>query len=474
MRSTAFYIFAFLMLSVPAFGKQTAANDIELLSSTLITKLHFDRNPRKAQMVGALQVSFRNITNAPLTKVQVLLNPGLRFERISGPGNQALGFTNGYVAIEGLGQLELNAAILTLASPLAPQKRVEIAIHYRGFLENLSFVGLDGVPETLDPDFTMLRAQSFAYPVFSRPDKLSIEAAWNHKPFQQFAFVEYPGQNSIVATLPVVGKTIDAGKNNAELKAKGPTRMLAIAIAPYETATEKYVSVLHRANNAQAAQFLAREADKEAEKFASRLGPPPKDTVFQIAETPDTYRTDAAAGISFKPASFFAAPTVDASMKKAIGDLWRFNTAGTPDHWADGLDGFISSMMLNPQKASLELDAQFAAVKSLVVENKTLGKTALADFAIDGFSDEQALFSRVAFATLHDITGSDVFFGLMRDVRRDLRGSYRDLSAIADYLADNVSDKKARRFVENWFAGGKAGKDIAKAKNFADLVSRYK
>lgn len=471
MRLTLFLVFLSLLMMAPTIHAQ---ENVQLLNSTLITKLHFDRTPHQGQMVGALQISFRNTTGAPITNISVLLNPGLNFERVVGPQNANLRFDAALSPVEGMDSLQLNAATIRLAEPLEQKQRIEIVIHYKGFLQRLSDAGLAGVDETLDPDFTMIRAQSFGYPVFAKPTIKSIESAWHEQQFQQVAFVEYPGSNLIAGSVPVASKTIDGNKTNVELRAPGTTGLLALAVAPYDTLTDEYLSVAYTASNALAAKAFFNDAAVEVQKLAALLGKPARGANLAIAELPNGYRTGPNIGNLFVNSAFFDAPRITAPMKQAMLDMWRFNSGRINGHWANGLDTFIQTAALGEAQAlNTFRNETFNSVRSMVAENPALSKTPLADFVIEGFDQNQAQYSALAFALLYEIVGHDIFFETMKSLRTHLAGSYADMASVGDYLGRSLKNKQAGKFVKNWFLNGRSGKDLAKVDSFAKLVERY-
>ena len=179
-------LFAVLFILVALVAPDSRASEAaELMNSTLVAKLHLERDPLNSQMVGALQIKFRNRTQTPLSKVSVLLNPGLQFIRAVGFKNQQLRLSSSVSPIDGNDILELNRAEITLRKPLKINQQAEIVIHYRGYLQDISWAGIAGAKDSLHPDFTMIRARAFAYPVFAQPNMAAITGTWNHKPFHQ-------------------------------------------------------------------------------------------------------------------------------------------------------------------------------------------------------------------------------------------------------------------------------------------------
>lgn len=125
-----------VLVASPSFAKP-----VELLNATLVARLHFDETPRKGQMVGAYQVSFRNIGEQPLNELSLLLNPGLEFRKVIGPNGKSLPLSSDVRPIAGSDGLQLSHAVVKLTTPISSNSRAEIIIHYKGFLQDLSVGG---------------------------------------------------------------------------------------------------------------------------------------------------------------------------------------------------------------------------------------------------------------------------------------------------------------------------------------------
>ncbi len=452
------------------------ANDsgISLLNSTLITKLHLDDIDNKGQMVGAYLVSFRNTSKKPLTRVTLLLNPSLNYTKATGPKNNLLSISSNVTAIAGYELLELNVAKVQLPEPLGAGKRTEIVVHYKGYLTNMTYMAVEGIKETLNPSFTMIRADSFGYPVFAEASRSSIDAAFAHKPFQQVAFIDYPGTNVIAGNLGISDKTLDGDNNSVTMKNPVLTGLFSAAIAPYSRLDAGPVRVSFlQANRASAQKFLAMTAG-EAQRIESLLGQPSIGAELRFIEVPNGYSDSGGHGTFFREARAFDAPSIEPEILTGILDLWKVNGGGRPGHWSNGLDALVRVAVSTPQNLKTLQQSSFDDSLTFFKTDKRIGKTSLADYAIDGFSNQSDTVSTLAYAVLNSILGPEAFFEFVKELRIKVRGQYTDVQMVADFMKDNLKNKAAKKFAKNWFSSGRAGKDMAKAKSFEDLLGRYK
>ncbi len=462
----------FLSFASPAM----AADDgpAQPLNSTLITRLHLDPTDRNGQMVGAYQVSFRNVSDSPLSSLTLLLNPSLSFTKVVGSGGSLLSAPSNVTAIAGYELLELNVAKVQLPEPLGAGKRTEIVVHYKGYLTNMTYMAVEGVKETLHPNFTMIRADSFGYPVFAEATRSSIDAAFAHKPFRQVVFIDYPGTNDIAGSLNVAEKTQSGGMTKVEMKSPTPTGLFAAAIAPYSHLEAGPVKISFLQGSTANAQNFLLLASQEAKRIEGLLGAPFAGAEIRFVEVPTGYGSRETKGAVFRESSFFDANALEPKIKKAILDLWIFDIPGPPGDWENGLSAFLPIAVLAPENITAFQQSKFEASQALFNADKRMGKTSLADYVVDGYLPESDTVSALAYATLYSILGPDAFFDLFRKMRTEFANQYIDAQSVADFMKANLKNKAAKKFAKNWFSSGRAGKDMAKAKSFEDLIKRYK
>jgi hypothetical protein len=468
------------LLSVAALlGINAAsASDVELMNSNLIARMHLDASPSHSQIVGAYIVTLRPAGDTPLSKVTVLLNPGLQFDKADS-GNQRLRATTSMRPVGGMDMLELNVVEIDLGRTLSKanrtsnRDRMDIAIHFRGFIEDVSWTGLKGVKETLNPRFTMLRPESFSYPVFAEPNMEAIRKAWHHKGFYQTAAIEFPGSNTAASNLRVENTSIAGAKTKADLTTDLPTSPMIVAIGAYTKLTEGPVEVSYLDGYGAEGQSFARLLGAEVNALSNLMGPVGSKASIKVIQLPDGYASETKDAL-FLDSSALAASSLTDAQKASIFNLWKLNTTGGEGHWGSGLDKLLKVLITLPNMESDFSMMQFASAKELFKANSKLGKTALSDYVVDGFPAESDTMSALAFAVLHDLLGRDQFFALVRSLRAELSAGYADMASATEVMLEHAPTKSAKKFIQNWFKKGRSGKDLAKANQYGELLARYK
>ncbi len=474
MSRTFIALISFWFLAVTP-SAEAESSEIRLLNSTLITKLHFDRNPERGKMVAALQVSLRTTGEDPIDTVTVLLNPGLRFVRATGPKNQPLQMRTSATPISDGDIPTLNMAEITLAAPLTNDApRTGITIHYEGFLQDLTMNGRSRLGETLHPDYTVLRPQNFAYPVFAEPNMTAIRTAWNHPPFGQVAFVEFAGNNTVVSNLTDVEPTLEGGVTKFYLKNRRPTQLATIAIGPFTTQRTDTVLVAMLPGGSDEGASLAGRAANQSNMLDRLIGPASGTSPFAFISLPAGHNRILQNSALFIPEDTIATGVSDREILEFLFNQRRARGSGTPGHWATGLDRVVLAALSGENTLESAQKSLFQTAKTSIEANPDLGKTALIDFITKGYTKELDTLSGLLFASLHDLLGRDDFFALVRGIRAEFTTSYADMESLNEYLEANIDDKKVRKLVKNWVEKGRNGKDLAKTAAFDALVKRYR
>lgn len=458
------------------------AKPVELLNATLVAKLHFDEVPHKGQMVGAYQVSFRNVSGVPITQLNLLLNPGLSFQKVIGPNGKHLRFTSSVSAVSESESLQMSHAVINLAEPLNANSRTEIIIHYKGFLQDLSVGGLQGVKETLHPDFTMIRAKGGAYPLFSSPTIESLQKSWENKPFLQVAFIDMPGDNAVVGNLKVAEKSLKGNLTSYVLKNDNPTGMITLAIGPYDVEQIGMIRTAKLSEESESKERIIERASIMTNDIIQALGEAPGARDFLILDLPQGFQANDSMGLTIRNAlDDGVEPKAEiASLFRQLAALWQTNSS--PTHWSNSLLAVLSDVIWqkyadtwlgNSNISSDNRSGDIASFQALTQNSRAVGKTPLVDFAIDGLGTHEPAGLTISFFVVKELIGADAFFALSRGIRASLGRSYTDVEVIGEYMQANLTDKRARKFVKNWFFKGTIGKDLRKANTLADLVALY-
>lgn len=447
-----------------------ATDYLQMLNSYVSVKLHLDSDPKRGQMVGAAWLRIRNNTNAPLSDIPYILNPGLQVTKILGSNNSPLSDTSRMGSIEGYEFLEATIGTISLPTPAKPDSDIEVVIHFRGSLQNLSWAGIEHAKETLDNGFTILRADSFGYPLISTPKKAAINAALNQPPYYQTATVELAEGYKIAGNLHVDEVTLKGSNKSFGLRHAQPSTPMALPIARYQQITEGPLTVSVFDGEQTKGSALASSLTPDLARLNDLLGAPSSGKL-NITMAPDGYGTINAPGLVMLEQSNFTANSVKSS--GTLLNLWGIGAQHTKGHWRNSLDKVIQ-LSVSGEGLDTHTSVTFSEFKAALSTNKKLGKATLESLTEAGSTGNAETLSSLVLIGLHDIMGADAFFTFIRELRSELRGNYADNIAFSEFIIDELKHKKAKKFARNWLTGKKIGKDMKKVDSFGALTKRYK
>lgn len=462
-------LFLFLLFSftLSASNAVSASDYLKMMNSYTSVKLHLDSDPNRGQMVGAAWLRIRNNTDAPITQVPFILNPGLQVTKALGSNNMPLANRSETTNIAGYEFLEATVGTITLAAPVKPDSDTEVVIHYRGSLQNLSWAGVEHAKETLDSQFTVLRADSLGYPVIAAPTKASLQAALKQPPYYQTATVELADGYTIAGNLHVDETSIKGANKSYGLRHAQPTAPMILPIARYHKTESGPLTVSVFNGEQNAASEIVSALSPSLAQLNTLLGAPTAGKL-NVTMVPDGYGTANTMGLAMLERSNFSADTIQTS--GALLKLWGIGAPHAAGRWQNSLDGIIQTVVSGN---SLEAHAD-AAFKSVHARKKDLAKATLESLSeAQAHTDAEAL-SSIVLTGLYNLMGHDSFFEFVRKLRADLRGNYADNIAFVEFLAEELQHKKAKKFAKNWLSGKKIGKDMKKADSFNALMARYK
>jgi hypothetical protein len=115
-------------------------------------------DPASEVLHGKARIELQNPSAQPVREASFLL---YRLMKVTKAGN----FTQNVVTFDDFPKLQLNQVVVALPEPLAPKAKTTIEIEYEGPLVGYSETGMLYVKDKIDPEFTIVRMDSWAYPI---------------------------------------------------------------------------------------------------------------------------------------------------------------------------------------------------------------------------------------------------------------------------------------------------------------------
>ena len=415
---------------------------------------------------AAAWLRFRNISDAPLTNITLLLNPGLTVTKIAGPQNRALRFSSKNARIDG-SSLELNIVTVRLATPLQANNSAEFSVQYKGDLNSLNLYGDTFPIDTLNPDFTMIRMESFIYPVIAAPAAAALKAYKKYQRFSPTAKITVPQGYSLAGNAIERKRVLSGTREQIELKTNVPAYGFVLGLSKYSKIGSPALTQYYLDKNREAALKANSRAQQIIEQYTGLLGASAPSQKYILADLENLYESSNNHGYDFSVFGDYSS----INFSEQLAPLWQIkNYSDTNNGWHVALTHMLKN---NNNVADIGVNS-FKAVKQMLSADKELAKTSLKSYAEKGHAPRSTDAYSLLFATLHETLGKDRFWEIMKSFRNEFASFGASDEDLYEHLKDSVKNKKSRKLVIDWMNKGRIMKAINKADTFAKFSAQFK
>jgi hypothetical protein len=339
----------------------------------------------------------------PEAEVPILLNRLLRVSAVRGPAGSHLDHDQGVVAFEDLPDLRVNRVRIRLAEPLAPGAATTIDLDYDGELAPYTEV-FGYVHDRIDPAFTILRDDAYAYPVVGVPSVRARIHAGLHD-FRYTATVVVPAPLVVANGGELLGRETRDGVTRFTYRTIVPSWRMDFAIAPYRVLERDGRRVFYFPQDSVGARrvFDALEATKAM--FAEWFGPLHGPQGFAVISVPTEFGAQADATAIIQTANAFADARGLESLYHEVSHLWNVRSRDEwPPRWEEGLATYLQFRMAEIRDGSPPVAERARALSRRVradVERDTrLGEVPMIDYGRHRMTDASYTVGALLFAAL--------------------------------------------------------------------------
>lgn len=433
-----------LLLTFAAAGAQ-AQTILAPTKYQLTFAIDYDAEFLRATAVLTLE----NPSDTPVREVSLLLYRLLRVKSIRGV--RELPFTQTVAAFEDYGKQQVNHIVATLPEPLAPHTQTTLAVQYEGYLLGYAETGMRYIQDHIDPAFTILRHDSYAYP---QPGLLLRERN-RREPMRDFT---YSARITVPKGLTVAnGGRSDGVEVSGDLVTFGfsshrPSWRMDFAIADYEQLSGPSVRVYCFPADRAGAVGVAEAAAQSLDLFIRWFGPQPDKATLTFIEIPDGWGSQADVTTVVQTAAAFRDPSRVHEVYHEISHLWNVPATDLPSpRWNEGLASFLENLVGEQLGKNSDSDARANHVvtwlRDGIANNPGWESTPLVDYGRADLTDLSYSVGHVFFDLLYRIAGRETFNAIIREFVTQFKegGSTNDLIAVVTNragagVADLVSD----------------------------------
>jgi aminopeptidase N len=425
---------------------------------------------------GVARLTIRNVTDAPVTTVPLLLNRLMTIKRATGDDGTALGLEQEVVLFSDDSTYQVDAANITLRAPLAPGKTTTIALEYGGHLVGYVETGSLYIKDHIDEEFTVIREDAWAFPGVGVPSRRLNRAG----PRENFTFdihVDVPA-GLVVAAGGLFAGTQDAnGRTTFHYRTEIPAPFVNIAVAKYKMLESAGVRVDYFGADEAGAKTVMDRALKALQLYEGWFGPLPQPPRFSIIEIPDGYGAQASlvAGIILE-SPVFHDPQYLGAMYHEIGHFWNVPDKDVPSsRWNEGLSTWLQVIVpeVLDQKPDPRFDGRvFDRTQKRIAKDARLTRVPLKDYGKEEMTDNAYGIGYLYLRVIERVIGREQLLGVLHDYFQTHKVNGGTLLAFTTML--ELRYPATRRIDADWIETAAWTGKLTNAKSLEEVVAVYK
>jgi hypothetical protein len=478
-----------LVVALPVSGQEaTLAGSVEEpwlthrgRAQVVLLPTHYDLDlevDHAAEMVrGTARVIVENPSTAPVREASFLLYRLLRAGSVLDDNGADLAFSQAVVAFEDFSKLQVNQLRVTLAEPLAPGARTVLRIRYEGHLLGYAETGMRYIQDRIDPEFTILRADAYAYPSPGYPSS-RINRAAPQPSFTYSARIAAPRDLTVANGGRLDGVDTLGDAVTYRYSSLKPSWRMDFAIAPYGRLSAGSIRVFHLPGSEEGAAGVAAAAETALARFGDWFGPLPGGADLTFIEIPDGWGSQADVTTIIQTSAAFRDPQRHREVYHEISHLWNVAPTERPSpRWDEGLASFLEYLLTEEVTGRPIVDARATQLvgwlRSMLPDRLAWRDVPPVDYGRHRMTDLSYSVGALFFDLLYRLAGPETFNAIIARYAADF-------GAIGGTTADFVDVVRATagmdlsRLTDDWLYTTRWAERVDASTTIQDLEAYYR
>ncbi len=404
---------------------------------------------------GSAAVTLVNTADTSISEISLLLNRLLSVTTVRVGGDAPLAVQQAVVAFGDFAKLRVAQAVITLATPLQPAESLTLHVVYGGAIAPYTETGMLYIQDHVDPEFTILRRDAYAFPLPGIPMIAALRAAPQYD-FTYRATITAPSTHTVASGGQLVSRSPAGAMTRWVFTSVGSAPYLVVTIARYRMEDRNGVRLYYfPLDSLGAARVAARtqQALTTLERWFGRLPTPPQ---FALMEIPDGWGSQASlTGGIIQTEATFRDPDRLTELYHELTHLWNPVDLDTPSaRWNEGLATFLMYRLadtLDGRELGAEVHRLLARLQDHISANPTTYSTVpFREYGITRKTDLSYRVGGLMFATLYQLLGSARFDRAYRTLFQTYVASGVTLANLRRTFTDQDAEGHLSQFFSDW------------------------
>ncbi len=459
------------------------ANGLDILEYDLSMRLDLEKSGPYVPLntlSATARITFVNTNESPVTTVPAILYRLLKVEAVRNGKAEPLDYSQRLGSLEGWDSYQANVITIDLDRPLLSGGTTTIEIDYAGSMVGLRESGMLYVQDSLDPQFTIIRAESASYPHLAEPTRESFRyrTGAGRDVFDQIVSIAVPDSLVVASGLELEEIKTQDQWSTWVYRSRQPDFHFMLPVAPYEVIETAAARIYFFPEDRDGAQRIANGVGDAMALFEDWFGALHNHSSFTVVEIPEWYGSQALRPTVIQDARAFKDASAMAELYHEISHFWNVSDPDPfPSRWNEGLAMYLQEIARqeldeNADDLDSTWEDMFQFLKQRLDEQSESRDVPLIRA---GEMNLTSLLSygggQLMFALLHHRLGRDHLLALLKEFYQGHVESGASSEEFADFVIAQAPS--AKQIVEEWFLGSEYSNLILGETNFAALVQRY-
>ncbi|MCW3119313.1 MAG: hypothetical protein JWM28_3395, partial [Chitinophagaceae bacterium] len=371
--------------------------------------------------------------------------------------------------------LQVNAVNISLNSFSSTQEG-NLVIEYEGFLKGYTETGMSYIKDNISPIFTILRTDSYSYPVQGVPSRMQNNLA-DLPNFDYRVAVTVPDSLVVVNGGKLLSKSSHDGISEYVFQNRKPAWRIDVTIGKYSCVTSGIFSVFYFPGDSLGANKMINHLKSGFSLLSNWFGNVPDSGGYSIIEIPDNWGSQADVSCIIQTASAFKNENRMYELYHELSHIWNVKTIDkSPCRLeSEGLAMLLQYLMLeklNQRQGYVDSLAQktFEKVKKRFETDQLAVSTPIMAYGEKQISDLSYTKGMLFFYILYKDFGEKRFISTVRNFYQHFRTTGAGIHDFSGFLASELQGDKIKTIINDWIVTSASSQKIMNEKSVKDLV----
>jgi hypothetical protein len=472
-----------LVIICPLKVVAAQANDLDIVEYDLSMRLNLEEREMFAPLntlSATARITFVNTGESPVTQVPAILYRLLHIDAVRSDKAELLDFSQRLDDLDDWELYQANVVTIGLDRPLLSGDSTTIEIDYAGPMVGMRESGMLYVQDSLDPEFTIIRAESAMYPHLADPTRDSLQHRFGrgNDLFDQIVSVTVPDELVVASGLDLIERETRDEDTTWTYRSRQPGSQIILPVAPYEIIEIAAARIYFFPEDREGAQRLAKGIVDAMALYEQWFGALDNQSFFAVVEIPEWYGSQALRPTVIQDARAFRDAGAMGELYHEISHFWNvMDPDPAASRWNEGLAMYlqeITRQQLDEDGEELDIvwENAFQGLKRQLVEHSEYrGVPLIRAGEMNLTSVLSYRGGQLMFALLHHQLGRDRLLALLGEFYRRHVASGATSEEFANFIV--TQEPRAKRIIDEWFLGDEYSNLVLRESGIAALIQRY-